>query len=191
MTRKENHRSIGRSLAIPMIAIGAACCASIELVQGHWPEIAAVPGTAGSVAALLGLLLLFRSQLREKREERAQKEECVRISPYVPEMVDGSNGAEVLKVVLEPVPQTVRQRPRQTRTEPLQSLPANTGTAPFFVSTGTDPVRSGRQQRKRTSATMIAALRFGSEWTRDVQLSRRAMARLESDPFVQRLARLG
>lgn len=191
MSLVEKKRTASRSVAIPMIGIGAASCSSIEMVQARWPDLAALPGAVGSVCALLGVLLLFRSQLAAARAEKARKEACVRISPYIPEMVDGSNGAEMLKIAMAPLPQTIVARAHAVLKPISQAAhdPVD-GVSPFFTGETARAMRVPKRGRADASATLISALRLGSEWSSDLQLNGRAQARLESDPFVQRLGRL-
>ena len=183
MKPKDSQRTVARAAAIPMIGLGAAICGSVEFVQSRWPEFVALPGAVGSACALLGVLLLFRAQMQAARAEKARKSDCIRISPYVPEMADGTSGAEMLKVVLAPSP-----RPAHMTEAFATDRPLDMQAGP--VHARHPEQRPAESRRRRASATLITALRFGNEWSRDVNLSGRALARLESDPFVQRLGRL-
>lgn len=183
----------GRILAIGMIGLGAACCCSIELFQRYMPDLAAIPGLVGALLALGGLLLLFRCQVKQARFEAARKRECLRLAPYLPEMLDGSNGAVALSVALapadaaavEPAICTGAKTPVRRR-QPLMRSHANQNGATVTL------FNEAHQPRRNTGApaAFYAALRLGGEWTQDLDLSPRAQARLEADPFVQRLARL-
>ena len=179
MSPTAERRTIGRRFAVPMIGLGAVFCASVEFVQVRWPDLAALPGAVGALSAVLGVLLLFRSQERARNET----ETCIRISPYVPEMADGSNGAEKLKVVLTPSPQPVIAA--NFKREPV---PDDTNEAPKMAQP-----RDGTSEilQCQKSGRVVTALRIGTDWVQDVHLSGPAQARLEADPFVQRLARLG
>lgn len=191
MAETVEKRSAGRAIAIPMIGLGAACCCAIEVVSSRWPEYAVLPGAAGSILALCGLVLLFRSQLQAARAEAEKRADCIRISPYIPQMADGSNGAEFLKVVLAPAPEPIQMRPRRER--PALAL-AHSADAAHLEQLGSDEdsaAERDRVERSRAAIELVSSLRLGTEWSRDLQLSRRAEARLDSDPFVQRLARLG
>ncbi|NDR59401.1 hypothetical protein [Aliiruegeria sabulilitoris] len=185
MTSDVAQANIGRRLAVPMIGLGAACCSSVEFVKLNWPDLVALPGAVGSICAMLGVLLLFRSQLRAAKAVRANRAGCIRISPYVPEMADGTNGAETLKIVLTPSPKLVvstavpddgSQSAETREQETAENAPCK---LPFAKG------------RRVVSRPLAAAQRFGSEWAQDVKLSGRAQERLEADPFVRRLARLG
>ncbi|RYH08631.1 hypothetical protein [Tropicimonas sp. IMCC6043] len=183
----ETPRDVARSAAIVMIGLGAACCCSIDYVQTRWPDLAAYPALAGCTTALLGLLLLFRSQRRASRKKAASAQDCIRISPYRPEMADGSDGAEVLQLVLTPVARPAPLAPRHSRRKAARTA----SLTPFFEPRDTRLENAAVAGVRSASATLISALRFGQEWSRDLELSSRALARLERDPFVQRLARLG
>ncbi len=137
-----------------------------------------LPGAAGTLCAMVGVLLLIRSRIKATKSVRSNPDGFIRIAPYVPEMVDGSNGAEWLKLVLTPAPRPViaasfSRKPQ--RSELDQSQPQE--------ETPDTPAKKG-------SGEVVTAFRIGPEWAKDVHLSNRAQARLEADPFVQRLARL-
>ncbi|SDJ60138.1 hypothetical protein [Aliiruegeria lutimaris] len=185
MTTDAPHATIGRRMAVPMIGLGAACCSSVEFVKLNWPDLAAFPGAAGSICAMLGVLLLFRSQLRAAKAARANRDGCIRISPYVPEMADGSNGAETLKIILTPSPQVV------VSTAFSIDAPHAPETQEQGPAEETKPERPFAHAKRLVSRPLATAQEIGAEWSQDVQLSGRAQERLEADPFVRRLARLG
>ncbi len=185
----QTNRCAGRTAAIPMIGLGAACCCSIEIVQNRFPDFAAVPGTAGAVLALVGVVMLFRCQVRQAREQDALKKACVRIAPYVPETTDGSQGAEILKIVLTPAGASPVANAMET---PILRRHTQAKPSPSRTNTTETPLHAGRpDHRFATPATLYKVLKLGNGGTRDVDLSRRALARLEADPFVRRLSRLG
>lgn len=190
VAERKTRQHTARSVAIAMIALGSACCGSIEFVATRWPDLAAIPGAAGSMSALLGLLLLFREQQRGRRAAEARATDCIRISPYRPEMADGSDGMEMLKLVLMPASSQVPLQPRHRRTTAARPAPKARAASltPFFAA---HDVRLEHSAPQGASATLFSALRLGQEWARDLELSGRARAQLERDPFVQRLARLG
>ncbi|SFC84460.1 hypothetical protein [Tropicimonas isoalkanivorans] len=185
-------RNRARMAAIPMIALGAACCASIEIVKSTAPDLATLPGLAGSVLALGGLLLLFKSQLAEKRATAAAKRRYQRIAPYLPEMTDGSGSAKALAAALAPVEKAIEPAVRLTvvSAEAVARAPRRqkNGAGASVTLFQHDPASD---DHRGASTPIFAAMRLGGNWAEGLKLSPKAMARFESDPFVQRLARIG
>ncbi|SNS18358.1 hypothetical protein [Tropicimonas sediminicola] len=195
-------RSTSRMLAIPMLGLGAASCVAVEFVEALAPDLAALPLIAGPALALAGLLLLLRSQVSEARAAKARRMSCQRIAPYRPVMADGSNGVAALNAVLSPAGERHSAPPRRANVARARAV-ARASNAPLETHYGSNvrlfppaPHRAEAQPepaatRSRTpSASLANAVHFGNNWAQDVDLSPRAKARLEADPFVKRLARI-
>ncbi|MDV7142170.1 hypothetical protein R3X27_05705 [Tropicimonas sp. TH_r6] len=167
-TAKIERKSNGRVAAFACFGLALACVVARASLGARKPDIALLPLTAAGILACLGLFLLLRGVFAGRTRSKSDEPEAtVQIAPYSPEMSDGSDGAEAVQAVLAPLSKIG---------EPAECEASR--TAPRAP-------RGRAVSRKR-----VAAQRLGSEWSNDLQLSPRAQARLEADPFVQRLARL-
>lgn len=204
-TPKVSHRDLSRLCAIPMLGLGAAICISVEFFQTHVSGYAALPLIVGPALALVGLLMLLRGQLREARAEKERKAGCQRIASYRPVMADGSNGSAALSLVLAPAGEICSEPPRRrsvARAQAVARAPRSQSEAPYggnvrqfppahlHAAAHRAPVRTSSRQGRSATASLADAMHFGSEWAQDLDLSPRALARLEADPFVKRLARI-
>ncbi len=172
-TGKTEGTSNGRVAAIACFGLALACVAVRPMIAARWPELALVPFAAAGGVAIVGIALLLRGLFASRAKPAPDTpDETVQIAPYAPEMSDGSDGVEAVRVALTPV---------------AEAGSPTRGTAPLFVVGEETPA----PQARTMSRQRVAKQRLGSEWSSDLQLSRRAQARLEADPFVQRLSRLG
>ncbi|WP_068109266.1 hypothetical protein [Tropicimonas marinistellae] len=186
-------RSLARMVAIPMIGLGAASCATIDMVHRHMPEFSAVPGIAGSVLAMVGLMLLMRCQVRQARDEAARRLRCQRISYYVPVMADGSSCSDALTAALVPAGVSTGAPTRRRSVSAARMAKREQDRRTKCAGASVTLFRHGPESTERAvgaKTAVTAAMRFGGEWTKDLDLSPRASAQLEADPFVKRLARM-
>lgn len=136
------------------------------------PGIAWTPLLATAAALLLFLSLVAR--MRSRRRAAALPQALAgahhRIPAYVPEMANGVDGSLALARVIGPF--EIR---REVARRPL----ARAAAAP------------GKAARRGAGNPLFAAVRLGENWGEGLKLSGRALSRLNADPFVQRLGRLG
>lgn len=168
-TGKTERKASGRIAAIACFGLAAASVGARATVQSSWPDLALLPIAGAGLFASAGFTLLVRSMVVGRKETDPEPVEAtVQISSYSPEMVDGSDGAEAVRAVLAPV------------AEAEADDSAHLAEAAARVASG-----------RALSPDRVSARRLGAEWAHNLRLSRREQARLEADPFVQRLARLG
>ncbi|WP_116085430.1 hypothetical protein [Tropicimonas sp. IMCC34011] len=187
-------RPMGRLVPAPAELAAAAGPHVIAraILPGGFPVWTRLAGTAFGIAGLMMLIgLIARPGQRAAVEEEIPVE---RIAPYVPQMAAGTDGAGLVRAMLEPKTDAAGLGPAPVAAHPPRASAASEvmAEAACLAKSGATTPRTGpfetRPCRKVDGAFLSSARLAPAE--PELKLSRRASAKLDKDPFVQRLARM-
>lgn len=194
--------SEGRTLSATapiLVPVKPSIFSSTPVMQG----LAAVAAALALLVMTLTMRILARPAVRAKAAGVHH-----RVAPYVPAMATGENGAQALRLVIggeqvqEPTVQiyranlapkeTVTPRPVAKSAKPLPDRAAKPfpDLPPDAYPNRRKDGRPGPNAKAEPAGALLAAMHFGPGRSKETPLTKRAISRADSDPFVQRLGKL-
>ncbi|MDT0681128.1 hypothetical protein RM543_00405 [Roseicyclus sp. F158] len=186
-------RPMGRLVPAPSELAAAAGPHVIAraILPGGFPVWTRLAGTAFGIA---GLMMLVGLIARPGRTTAVEEEIPVeRIAPYVPQMAAGTDGAGLVRAMLEPKSGAAGLAAAPAAAHPRTAAASEVmAEAACLAKSGATTPRTGPfepQPCRKVDGAFLSSARLAPAEP-EPKLSRRASAKLDKDPFVQRLARM-